>query len=284
MRILLAVHRKGSLRSAAEHLRINHATVGRGLSEIESALGTRLFDRSARGVTLTQPGETLLPYAEEIERQMLEVQRRLTGLDSNPAGTVRISLPPSFAQGFFVPILSAFNDAYPDIRVEIVATNRLSDLTRQEADVSIRAAYRIDDDLVGRKLVDYVLAAFATPDYIAAHPKLLETKGEGAHWLGFDGDDEWIAKSPLPAANARHCLPEIYMQTEAAKAGLGMAWIPAFLGDTYPGIERIPGIPAAPGRSIWILLHSDLRRTARVRAVVDFVADWIISRKPMFTE
>lgn len=283
MRILLAIHRAGSLRGAANDLKVNHATVARALRGAEETLGTRLFDRSARGLTLTQPGELLLPHAEEMERRMLEVQRRLTGLDSVPSGTVRVSLPPSFGHTFFVAILAEFTARYPDIRIDVVATNKISDLSRQEADVSVRAANKIDDDLVGRRVVDYVNAAFATPAYIADHPDLARTQGAGAHWIGWGGDDTWIAQTPLPKATPIHTLPEIFMQTEAAAAGLGMAWVPGFLADTHPGLVRVPGIPTGPGRGIWILLHGDLRRSARVRAFVDFIADWIIARRAMFT-
>lgn len=282
MRVLLAVQREGSLRKAADKMKVNHATVARALRGAEESLGTRLFDRSARGLTLTQPGETLLPYAEEMERQMLEVQRRLTGLDGDPSGTVRVSMPPSFAHSFFVPILKEFSQSFPDINIVVIATNRFSDLTRQEADVSIRAANQIDEDLVGRRLVEYVNAAFAAPDYIAAYPDIVATGGKGCHWIGWGHKKDWIAQSPLPHAATRYSLPEIFMQTEAAAAGLGMVWVPAFLGDLSPGLQRIPGVPVEPSRSIWILLHNDLRRTARVRAFVDFFADWVSSRKALF--
>ncbi|WP_299552349.1 LysR family transcriptional regulator [uncultured Tateyamaria sp.] len=283
MRILLALHRAGSLRGAASALKVNHATVARALEGAEHSLGTRLFDRSARGLTLTQPGELLLPHAQEMERRMLEVQRRLTGLDSVPSGTVRVSLPPSFVHMFFVSVLAEFTVLYPDIRIEAVATNKISDLSRQEADVSIRVAKKIDDDLVGRRMVDYVNAAFATPDYIAAHPDLASSNGEGAHWIGWGANDTWIAQTPMPKAKPRHRLPEVFMQTEASAAGLGMAWVPAFLGDVHPDLVRVPGVPVGPGRSIWVLMHGDLRRTARVRAFVDFVTDWIAARRSMFT-
>lgn len=283
MRILLAIHRAGSLRGAASDLNVNHATVARALKGAEYSLGTRLFDRSARGLTLTQPGELLLPHAEEMERRMLEVQRRLTGLDSVPSGTVRVSLPPSFGHRFFVAALAEFTERYPDIRIDVVATNKISDLSRQEADVSVRAAHSIDEDLVGRRVVDYVNAAFATPAYIAAHPDLAATQGEGAHWIGWGDDDGWIAQTPMPRATPRHTLPEIFMQTEAAAAGLGMAWVPAFLADTHPKLVRVPDAPVGPGRGIWILLHGDLRHSARVRAFVDFIADWMVARRSMFT-
>ncbi|WP_299701757.1 LysR family transcriptional regulator [uncultured Tateyamaria sp.] len=283
MRILLALHRAGSLRGAASALKVNHATVARALEGAEYSLGTRLFDRSARGLALTQPGELLLPHAQEMEQRMLEVQRRLTGLDSVPSGIVRVSLPPSFGHGFFVSILVEFTELFPDIRIDAVATNKISDLSRQEADVSIRAARQIDDDLVGRRMVDYVNAAFATPDYISAHPDLVSSLGEGAHWIGWGTDDMWIAQTPLPKATPRHKLPEVFMQTEAAAAGLGMAWVPAFLGDTHPDLVRVPGVPVGPGRSIWVLMHGDLRNSARVRAFVDFIAEWIAARRSMFT-
>ncbi|WP_415402018.1 LysR family transcriptional regulator [Tateyamaria sp. SN3-11] len=234
-------------------------------------------------MAVTEPGEILIPHAEEMERRVLEVQRRVAGLDSDPSGTVTVSLAPSFAQSFFVPMLSAFTARYPDIQIRVVATNRISDLARQEADVSLRAANQIDDDLVGRRLVDYVTAAFASPDYVAAHPDLMQTGGQGAHWIGWGDDHSWIASSPLPNAQPRHSMPEILMQAEAAAVGLGMAWVPAVLVDLHPGLMRVPGVPTGPGRGLWILLHGDLRRTARVRAFVDFASDWIIERRSLFT-
>lgn len=282
MRVLLAVHREGSLRRAAEFLRVNHATIARALSGAETALGTRLFDRSSRGLTLTQPGEMLLPHAEEMERHMLDVQRRLTGLDSEPSGRVRVSLPPSFGSDLFVPIVADFAKVYPDIRIDVIATNQISDLTRQEADVSIRVANRINDDLVGRRIVQYVEGAFATPDYLAQHPNLVDAQGEGAAWIGWGMNDGWVARSPFPKAKVCHSLPEIFLQISAAEAGLGMAFVPCFLGDLSDKLQRVPNAPVTPAYSIWILLHSDLRHTARVRAVVDFVADWLTARKQMF--
>lgn len=158
----------------------------------------------------------------------------------------------------------------------------ISDLTRQEADVSIRAVHRIDDDLIGRRLVDLVNAAFATPAYLAAHPDVATTDGAGAHWIGWGDRDNWIAGTPLPKATAPHSLPEVFMQTEAAAANLGRAWVPAFLADTHPTLVCIPKVPIGAGRGIWALLHGDLRRTARVRAFVDFVTGWITLRKGLF--
>lgn len=282
LRIFLAAARAGSLRGASEDLGVNHATVNRAVRRLEETLGTRVFDRSAGGLTLTQPGELLIPYSEEIERQTHKIERGLTGLDTTPSGTVRVSMPPSFAQGFFAPVLHGFSAEFPDIEIEVIPTNAISDLRRHEADVSIRAAFEVDDDVVGRRLTRYVVAAFASPAYLDGHPDLRVGDGDGAHWVGWGGKADWVKETPYPNATVRHALPEIQMQAEAAAAGLGMVWCPAFLLDPEPRLIRIPGAPIQASRSIWVLLHGDLRKTARVRAFVDFFSDYITERRAQF--
>lgn len=284
LRVFLACLRTGSLRGAAEALGVNHATVNRAIRALENNLGTRVFDRAARGLSLTQPGETLVEHAEEMERQSLIIRRKLGGLDSAPSGSVRVSIPPSLAQAFLAPILGKFGAAFPDINVEIIGTNQIVDLSRHEADVSIRVAHNVLDDVVGRRLVRYVDAAFATPEYLAVHTGLAAGDSRGAHWIGWTKDASWIAQTPFPDAPQRHLLPEISMQIEAAANNVGMIYIPAFLGDMDPRLVRIPGTVPVPGRSIWILLHGDLRKTARVRAFADFVTDEMRRRRREFTE
>ncbi|MEM8652636.1 MAG: LysR family transcriptional regulator [Pseudomonadota bacterium] len=284
LRIFLATAEAGSLRKAAETLGIGHATVRRGITRLEEHLDTRLFDRSADGLTPTQPGEILIDHARLVERETNRIARRLSGLDADPSGVIRVSMPPSFAQGLFAPILADFTEKHPNIEVQVIGTNRFSDLTRLEADISIRAAYRVDDDVVGRRLVRYVTAAFATPDYLAKRPDLTVGDGAEAHWIGYGGDTNWVADTPFPNAIARHMLPEIFMQLEAAAYGLGMAWVPAFLGDLDPRLVRVPGVQVEPNRSIWLLLHGDLRNTARVRAFVDHAAESIARDKSRFTQ
>lgn len=283
LRVFLAAHRAGSLRAASDTLNVNHATIRRALAGLEDALGTRVFDRGAGGLSLTHPGEELLAHAEEMERQATRLTRKISGLDAKPSGSIRVSLPPSFAQGFFAPILASFSNAFPDINVQVIATNKISDLARHEADISIRIARTVEDDVVGRKLYNYVTAAFATPEYLAAHPDLQELGGEGAHWVGWGRDTSWIRESPLPNARARHILPEIFMQIEAAANGIGMIYIPAFFGDLDPRLVRIPGTPVLENRSVWLLLHGDLRNTARVRAFVDHAAAFLMERRKLFT-
>lgn len=283
LRIFLAAHRAGSLRGASDELKVNHATISRAIKGLEERLGTRIFDRSSGGLSLTEPGESLVEHAEEIERQTDKISRKIRGLDAIPSGEITVSLPPSFAQGFLAPILASFTIAYPDIKVKLIATNQVSNLARQEADISIRIGYQVDDDLVGRRLLTYVIGAFASPQYLLDHPELTIGDGAGAHWIGWgDDEEEWVKDSPFPNAGLLHDLPEPYMQIEAAANHIGMTMIPCFLGDSDPRLVRIPHVPVEPNRSIWLLLHNDLRKTARVRAFVDHAASVILANRSAF--
>ncbi len=283
LRVFLAATRAGSLRGASDQLGVNHATVNRAIQGMEQSLGTRVFDRSAGGLTLTQPGELLVPHAEEIERQTLNIERKISGLDTTPSGTLRVSVPPSFAQAFMGQILAGFTAEFPDINIEIISTNAISDINRHETDVSIRVAYEVEDDVVGRRLLQYSVAAFASQVYLDRHPELTVGDGTGAHFVGWGGNSDWVKETPFPNAKTRHVMPEIFMQAEAAANGLGMAWCPGLLLDPDPRLVRVPNAPAQPSRSIWVLLHGDLRKTARVRAFVDYICDYILARKAEFS-
>ncbi|QPH53647.1 LysR family transcriptional regulator [Pontivivens ytuae] len=283
LRLFLATARAGSLRAAADEQKVSHATIRRALDGLEQTLGTTLFERSPGGVALTGSGEVLLRHAQSMEGETRQIARRLSGLDAAPRGRIRVSLPPSFALGFLAPILASFTEAYPEITVEIIATNRISNLTRHEADISIRAAHTVEDDVVGRRLLRYVVGAFASPAYLeqVGVPELGD--GHKAHWIGWGRDGEWVSQSPYPRAGIRHVLPEIFMQLEAAAQGIGMAWVPCFLGDQEPRLVRVPGLQPVPDRSLWLLLHGDLRGSARVRAFVDHAAKAVLADRERYT-
>ena len=283
LRIFLAVLRAGSLRGASDELKVNHATISRAISGLETRLGTRIFDRSSAGLSLNEAGISLVEHAEEIERQTDKISRKILGLDAIPSGEITVSIPPSFAQGFLAPILASFTIAYPDIKVRLIATNEVTNLARQEADISIRVGYQVEDDLVGRRLLTYVVGVFASPQYLLAHPNLQVGDGDGAHWIGWGEDElDWVKDSPFPNADMRHSLPEPFMQIEAAANHIGMVMIPCFLGDSDTRLVRVPDVKVEANRSIWLLLHNDLRKTARVRAFVDHAAGVILANRAAF--
>lgn len=272
----LAVARHGSLRAAAEHLGATHATVDRQLKALEKTYGVRLFDRTRRGMMLSAAGEALLPMAETAEDAVIGARARLTGLDREASGTVKVSVPPVLAYTILPPVIADFSRAYPEIDLRLTVTNRFEDLARLEADVSVRVAYEVTQDVVGRKLVQTGVGIYASKTYLDAHLASAGPEGEGLDWIGWGEHDDvtrWISKTPYPKARIHHCAREVVMQYEMIRNGMGMGYLPASLALGDPDLAQVPGTSIELNRWIWLLLHSDLRRTTRVRLFVDFVAE-----------
>lgn len=284
LRFFLAVDRAGTLRGAARALGVNHATVTRRLAALERDLDTRLFDRRPEGLTPSQAGEDLLGAAEKVEEELFAAQRRIGGRDSSPRGIVRLSVPPAMLRSFLTRELAAFARRNSGIELDVDASHSYSDLARREADVSIRMAEEVTEDLVGRRVIGYRKAIYASPAY-------LKTAGNGSNfdpavhsWIGW-GEGlpyaAWPRDTPFPDLPVRHRLFSNFLQIEAAKDGLGLAFLPCFLADPEPGLVRVPGTGTLSGKSIWVLYHSDLRRTARVRTFIDFIIPAILKHRPL---
>ncbi len=283
----LEVARTGSLRAAADVLGGTHATVNRNLRALEASYGVRLFDRSHSGLTLTSAGETLLPIAEEAERSVLSGRRRLQGLDREATGTVRLSIPTVFASMIMPEILVEFRDTYPEIELEVAVTNRFENINRSETDVSVRVAHNVDDDVVGRKVLQYDQGIYASQAYLERHFEMAGRFGEGLCWLGWGnrrGSMDWVKSSPFPKADVKNCIRSPTLITHMIRNGAGMSYLPCFIAQLYPQLVRIPGTDVVPDRSIWLLLHSDLQKTTRVRLLVDFIAKELRARRPIFAE
>jgi len=282
--VFLAVARAGSLRGAARALGVNHATVTRRLKALEAALGTTLFDRTPEAFVLTQAGEALLGSAERMEGEVFAVQRMIAGRDADPAGVVRVSMPWAVMHGFLAPRIAAFAACFPAIELDIALTDVFSDLARREADVSIRMAQEVTDDVVGRRLARYATCIYASPDVAASLDPANRDARDAPPWIGWGAaaaNPSWTRDTPFPSLAVRHRMSTHALQIETAKAGLGLTLLPCFLGDPEPGLVRVPGAEPLPDRSLWLLLHNDLRKAARVRAFVDFMATAIAESRPL---
>lgn len=281
----LAVARSGSLRSAAEQLGATHATVDRNLRALEEEYGVRLFERTNKGLALNSAGEALIPLAEEAESAIIAGRRRVLGLDHEARGSVRLSMPTGLLGVQFPQILAKFERAYPDIELRVAVTNRFEDLNRSEADVSLRVAHHIDDDVVGRKVLQYAGAIFASQDYLDRHWAAAGPQGEGLQWIGW-GDPvpvpDWVKSSPFPKARVRYNLRSPTLIAQMVGAGMGMSHLPYFATNWVDGLIQVPGTKAYLDRSIWLLLHSDLRRTTRVRVLIDHLAKELKALRSVF--
>ncbi|MFV2038304.1 MAG: LysR family transcriptional regulator [Paracoccaceae bacterium] len=281
----LAVARSGSLRSAADQVGGTHATVDRHLRALELAYGVRLFERSTAGLALTPAGEELLPMAENAEAAVISAPRRVQGLDREAAGRVHVSVSPSLVFNVLPPVFARFFDLYPEIDLEITVTNRFQDLARSEADVSIRVAHEVNDDVVGRRVLQYAKGIYASHEYLDKYWAWRGPNGEGLHWIGWgDASDmpNWVRDSPFARAAIRHRVPEGFLVMQLVRQGQGMSYLPCYAEKHCPELVRVPGTEVTLDRSIWLLLHADLRKTTRVRLFVDFMASELRAMKKMF--
>ena len=277
MPFFLAVARGGSLRAAAETLGATHATVRRHIEALEASYGVQLFRRTRRGLILTGAGETLLPEAEEAETLLSRARNGMQGLDREASGKIRISVDPMTGHFLLAPVFAEFCRIYPQIELEISLTFDIEQISRLEADIAIRHAAEITDDVVARKLQPLPISVMASRDYIETHLPKAGKKGQGLTFVGYGPIPEmqkWIAGSAFPQAAVRHQCLDPEMHLHLVRAGAGMSFLPHWCQLKFPELQRLPGSVHDETRKTWVVYHEDLRR---VRAFVDFLAQSLIA-------
>ncbi|MGH1356750.1 MAG: LysR family transcriptional regulator [Thalassovita sp.] len=284
MPFFLAAVRAGTLRGAAETTGATHATVKRHIEVLENSYGVQLFRRTRRGLELTSAGRTLLPVVEEAELKVMEARKRVQGLDKEEAGVVRFSTTGTLVYEIAAPILARFCKAYPEIDLEVRVSDRFEDINRLQTDVSLRYAQDVNDDVIARKLYPMALVPIASRAYIETHLPLAGPKGEGLTWIGWetaDGQPDWLARSAFPEADVRHATTDPVLQLSLARQGLGVINSSVYFTTVYPELIPLPGVTPKLDRNLWLLFHSELRRTVRVRRFIDFLSKELIELKPL---
>ena len=278
LKFLLAVHRRGSLASAAKGLGVTKATVSRRLAALEEAADARLFDRKPTGLELTMAGKELAAAAEEMGHALGSVEARVASAsDAKPAGTVRLTAPPWIAARYIIPFLPELARAYPALNVQLVGSDQILNVAQGEADLALRNVRPAQASLACRKIGHlggcvYGSALYlerrGTPrgrDDLASHDVLVYAD------LGGMPGFEWIrdvCPKPVFQANGPEGL------TSAAAAGLGLAALPCLLGDAQPTLVRVEALGFATC-DLFLVTQEQLRKTPRVRVVSDYVAELV---------
>ncbi len=270
VRYFLALAAEGSLSGAARALKVEHSTVGRRVETLETALELRLFDRLARGWQLTADGETMLRLAERMQEEAFAFERAALGAASL-RGTVRLSAPPSVASLFLVPRIAARRERWSGIELEIVGEMRDANLSQREADLALRLGRPQQSGLVVRALGKIGFGLYATAGY-AKRPE------EEWDFLGFDESlrqvphQQWLENY---AGRRRFALRsnDLIALHGAARTGLGIACLPHYHARGDAELVPIPAQPGPPPREAWLVLHADVRRSPRVRAIADLVGE-----------
>lgn len=275
LRFFLAIARAGSLGAAARQLGVSHPTVGRRLQALEQASGQAFFRRTSQGLVPTAMGEGILNLAEEMESSALAIARRIDG-SAQPEGLLRISSADWFAGYVLAPVLSELVRRYPAVVPEVMAGQRLSDLTRREADIAFRIVPFDQPDIVQRRLMTMPYGLYTS----AAVPFEPGPEGAGCNLIlmntaqAYYPDVLWLQRM-LPAAPTVFTSSSRTVQAQMCARGLGVAVLPRSLGDQLPALTRIELSEAPPSRDIWMGYHQDMRRLDRLRALAELASDML---------
>ena len=284
IKVLGQLAQSGTVRAAAKAMNVHHSTISRRIEALEHAAGSRLFDRTPEGYVLTEAGEHLANSAKVMDSEVTRAERLISGGDREMAGRILVTMAEPVAVHAFAPRLPDFLNRYPELEIEISSSMSMVDLARRKADVAIRMNNNPPDSLFGKRLFPYHNAIYASPSYLEEHD--LVNEPEKARWIGWDGSFErfpgWTSNTSFPLVPTRGNFPALEMQAALVRAGAGIASLPCFLGDRDPQMVRASDAPPTPERDIWILTHSDLRRTTRIRTFMRFAEDVIVSNKPLF--
>lgn len=277
IRVFVAVAETGSLSAAARALGSSQPTVGRHVDELEQTLGQILFVRGRRGYDLTEQGAALLQKGQAAVEAFSAVTRAAAGQEERIAGTVRIAAS-EVVSAFVIPqIMAKLAIEEPDIEVEIVASDRVENLLRRDADIAVRMVQPTQQELLARKIADIPMRMCAAKSYLERRGRPQTVEDLLAHDLvGFDRNDlvlRGFAEAGVTidrkAFRFRTDNQIVYWAAVRAGNGVGFSMMPLIA--RTPDVETLMPEITPQDLPMWLALHRDVRSSARIRRVADFL-------------
>ncbi len=261
-RMFLAFAREGSFSAAAKRLGVQHSTISRRIHALEKDLSTPLLERSSTGYVLTLAGEQLTESATRMERELLSFEAASSGQSDIPSGELHVTAIANMASTVLMPLFAGFNAAYPNIDLRLEVTNNSVRLAERDADVALRQTNTPGETLIGTRLVTVASAVYGAADYCAA----VAAGRTPEKWVGVDCCDyhrTWT-KQAWPQLDHSFCVDDTSLTVAALREGLGVGFLPCFLGDNEPSLIRFREPEKKHELGLWLLYHRDLKRTKRV--------------------
>ena len=277
-RTFLEVVRGGSLSGAARKLDLTQPTVGRHIDALEDALGLSLFSRSPQGLKATPAALELVSHAEAMASASAALQRTASGGARADRGTVRVTASEMVGCEVLPPILARFRDNHPGITLELALNNRNEDLLRREADIAVRMVRPRQKSLVAQRIGKSPVGLFAHRHYVERYglPRGIE---DLAHHcvIGFDRNAEPLRSlgavpQPLRREMFGFRSDSDLAQFSALRSAVGIGGCQHSIARRH--VELVP-VLARTIRfelDVWVVMHEDMRATARVRLLFDHLA------------
>lgn len=283
VRAFLATAEEGSLSAAARALGQTQPTLSRQVAGLEDTLGVVLFERGPRTMVLTEAGREVLAHVRAMGEAATRVSLAASGQSQEVKGTVSVTATDLFATHYLPPIIAHLRETAPGIMINVITSNDVRDLTRREADISIRHARPEQPDLIGRLVSETTARLYASRDFIERHgaPETLEELAD-VPFVGFEVADSLvpilqslgldIRESNIAATTASGSL-----LIALVRQGLGVSILTQDTADRYQDlVEVFPSLTPIPV-PVWLVSHRELHTSRRIRVVFDALADALSS-------
>lgn len=277
LRVFLEVAASGSMSRAAQALGSSQPTLSRQIAQLEAQLGHALFERTTRGVRLTEAGTALRAPAERMREHAQQFSMVAAGRSQALAGTVRVTASEMVSAYLLPGMLRSLRDALPEIQIELVASNAVENLLEREADIALRMVRPRQGALIARRLPDQPLALYAHRDYLQAHGRPTPATLQRHEWVGYDRSDQMLrgfrdAGFQVDKALFGFRCDNQIVAWQAVRAGLGIGVGMVRVAAQAPELVRVlPKIPVPP-LPLWLTAHRELRGTPRLKRVFDHLA------------
>ncbi len=277
-RAFLVTAEEGSLSAAARALGMAQPTLGRQVDGLEKELGVVLFERVGHGLNLTPSGMELLEHARAMGEAAQHVSLTAHGQSQTLEGSISIAASETYAAVLLPPIIAKLRQEEPGIQVEIVVSNRASDLRRREADIAVRNFRPTEPDLIAKKIGMADAILYAAPSYIEKlgnpavsydlrHADFINLDHSGMMLKGLNSLGLGLTEDNFPLVTESYLV-----MWELVKQGAGIGILDAYIGDAEPAVVRVLPDLEPLRFPIWLVAHRELSTSRRIRRVYDFLA------------
>lgn len=283
LRIFQAAAEAGSFTHAGETLGLSQSAVSRQVSALEGDLGAPLFHRHARGLILTEQGETLLKAVHDVAMKLDAVRSRLIDSRDRPSGDLRVTTTLTLGANWLAPRLGEFADLFPEVKLHLLLSDDDLDLGMREADVALRLREPMQPDLIRRRLFTVHFHAYASAEYLkkAGQPRAVEDLDQhrlvafgaptATHFLYDLNSLLTVGREPRNPRTPHLSLNNLAAIIRAVEHGVGIAVLPDYCVAPNSGLVRLLPQADMPSMDCFLVYAEEMKNVARVQAFRDFL-------------
>lgn len=282
LRIFHAVAEASSFTHAGDKLNLSQSAISRQISTLEQNLGVPLFNRHARGLVMTEQGETLYHTAHDVLLKLDAVQAKLKDSTKTPTGPLKVTTTVGLGTSWLTTRIHEFIHLYPDVQLELYLTNEEVDLSTRGADCAIRLRQPKQSDLIQRRLFTVHFHIYASPAYVKRNGQPKDIEDLDNHSIITFGKDtpaylttlNWLAKVGRKPNDLRapvFQVNNIIAMRKVVEAGAGIAIFPDYLIEDRTGLMQLMQNVEVPNIDTYFCYPEEMRKSARLKAFRDFL-------------